>query len=88
MSGDPFDGAVTARDVYGKVVEVGERLALVDGKVDRIDDKVSGVVTRVDDHEERIRKLEAQRWPHRNLTMLIAAAGLIVAIAALMIEGA
>ncbi|MDP4501086.1 hypothetical protein [Nonomuraea turcica] len=82
---DPFDGAVTARDVYGKVVEVAERVAQIDAKVDRVEQKVDGVVARVDDHEGRLRKLEAARWPHNKLTLLVAAAGLGVSILALIV---
>lgn len=84
---DPFHSVVTATTVYGKIVEVGEQVAKVDGKVDRIDDKVSGTVARVDDHELRIRSLESDRWPHGKLTLLLAAAGLLVAILSLIARG-
>ncbi|MBT2226235.1 hypothetical protein [Nonomuraea sp. NEAU-A123] len=86
--GDPFRGVVTATTVYGAVVEVGGQVAKIDGKVDRIDDKVSGLVTRVDDHEGRIRTLETARWPHGKLTLMLAAAGLVVAILSLVAKGA
>ncbi|WP_327090278.1 hypothetical protein OIE66_06545 [Nonomuraea sp. NBC_01738] len=65
---DPFDGAVTARDVYGKVIEVGERVAQIDAEVDRVEEEVDDVVARVDDHEHR---LEAARWPRDKLTLLV-----------------
>ncbi|MFF3665485.1 hypothetical protein [Microtetraspora malaysiensis] len=85
MGTDPFDGVVTATQVYGKVVEVGEKVTQVDGKVDRLDEKVTGVVSRVDDHENRIRDLEADRWPHGKVTLLVAVAGLGVSIFGLII---
>ncbi|MFI7442386.1 hypothetical protein [Nonomuraea indica] len=79
---DPFNGVVTAATVYGKVVEVGERVAGVDHKVEKVDEKVTGMVARVDDHEVRIRVLEVARWPHAKLTLLIAASGLVVSLLA------
>ncbi|MGW0592748.1 hypothetical protein [Streptosporangium sp. NPDC002607] len=72
--------------MYGKVVEVGERVAQVDSKVDRVDQKVTGVVARVDDHEERIRVLETARWPHGKLTLLVSIAGLGLSLFALIID--
>lgn len=77
---DPFVGVVTAAHVYSAVVEVGKQVVavdhkveLVDGKVAAVDGKVDGVVATVADLQQRVRDLEAQRWP-RGLPTLISAA--------------
>lgn len=88
-SGDPFSGVVTAAHVYGAVVEVGKQVVgvdhkvdLVDGKVCAVDGKVDGVVTTVSDLQNRVRELEAHRWP-KSLPTLIAVVSFVVAVVSL-----
>ncbi|MEV3859106.1 hypothetical protein AB0J38_32935 [Streptomyces sp. NPDC050095] len=35
-----------------------------------------------DDHEDRLRQLESRRWPWRTITVLVAVAAVVVALAA------
>ncbi|MEV0754919.1 hypothetical protein [Streptosporangium sp. NPDC050280] len=86
---DPFSGVVTAAHVYNAVVEVGKQVVgvdhkvdLVDGKVCAVDHKVDGVVTTVSDLQNRVRDLEANRWP-KSLPTLIAFGAFLVAAVAL-----
>jgi hypothetical protein len=82
---DPFAGIVTGATIYGKLVEVGERVAQVGERVAAVDAKVDGLIEGHRDHEKRIRDLEAGRWPHGKLTLLLSAAGLLVAVAAVAV---
>lgn len=46
----------------------------------RIETKLDMVITAKDDHEKRLRALEANRWPLPAVTVIIALAALLVAI--------
>lgn len=46
----------------------------------RIETKLDTVISGHDDHEKRIRALEANRWPLPTITTLLAVAALLVAI--------
>lgn len=85
-SGDPFAGVVTAADVYTKLVQVGEQVRTVEGKVDGAAGSLVGIRDVQRDHETRLRAVEAERWPYGKVTLFLAAAGVVVALLALVLR--
>lgn len=83
---DPFAGVVTAADVYARVELVREAVHAVDAKVDLVAGGAHALRADVDDHEQRIRVIEAERWPRQGLTLAVAAAGLLLAALALILK--
>lgn len=81
---DPFSGVVTASDVYTKLVQVGEQVRTVEGKVDGAATALGDIRDIQRDHEMRLRLVEADRWPHGKVTLILAAAGVVVALLALL----
>lgn len=83
---DPFSGVVTAADVYAKVIQVGEQVRTVEGKVDVAAGALGDIRNVQRDHETRLRLVEADRWPYGKITLIIAAAGVVVALLALLLR--
>lgn len=83
---DPFVGVVTAADVYAKLALVGDQVTRLEGKFDAASGALVDVKQIQHDHETRIRAVEAEQWPHGRLTLLLAAAGVVVAVLALLLK--
>lgn len=83
---DPFAGVVTAADVYAKLVQVGEQVTTLGGKVDAAAGAMGELREGHRDHEHRLRAVEADRWPHGKLTLILAALGVVVAVVALLLD--
>ncbi|HEX6970272.1 MAG TPA: hypothetical protein VF174_15865 [Micromonosporaceae bacterium] len=64
---------ITAREIYEAVVRLTGR---VDVLIEQ--QKASEDVDR--DHEQRLRALERARWPLPSLSLLIALAGIVIAL--------
>lgn len=70
----PLQGVyISANTIYSSVLGVS-------GKLDVVIYQLSGLNTRIDDHEVRLRNLESTRWPLPTLSVLIALAALVVAL--------
>lgn len=65
--------APTVTDVYFAVVRL-------EGKVDVITTSVTGMERDLADHEQRLRRLEAERWPLRTITVLTGIAAVVVPV--------
>jgi hypothetical protein len=83
---DPFAGVVTAADVYAKVVVVGEAVRVVDTKVELAAGALGEMRTHIVDHESRLRVVEGDRWPYGKLTAVLALAGVLIAVLALLMK--
>lgn len=88
---DPFAGVITAADVYAKLEAVREAVRAVEVKVDLAAGALAELRARLADAEDRLRhaetRLEADAWPYRKLTAAVAVAGLIIALASLIMKG-
>lgn len=83
---DAFRGVVTAADVYGKIIQVGEQVAIIAGKVDVVGGALVDIREVQRDHESRLRTVEAERWPHGKLTLVLAGVGMVVAVLGLLVK--
>lgn len=83
MSGDDL-GPVTvgAREIYDKLVDVGEVVIRLDSKLDGHATKLADHEELIDDHETRLREIERSRWPMSPATVISGA----LALAALLLE--
>lgn len=86
MSDDPFRGVVNATVVYDKVVQVGEAVRAVETKIDQAAASLGEIRDVQRDHETRLRAVEGERWPHGKLTLVVAMAGVVVAVLALVVK--
>lgn len=68
----------TVADVFVTVVRL-------EGKVDAIATSVTGMERILADHETRLRRLEASRWPARSIRLLTEVAAVVVASAAVIV---
>ncbi|MER7174188.1 hypothetical protein [Streptomyces mesophilus] len=70
MSGDDVPVVtITAAEMYGELRGLRESVSRIEGKLDGI----AAITDQLDDHEERIRRLEANRWPWQIIAALAAA---------------
>lgn len=83
---DPFLGVVTAADVYAKLIQVGEQVTTLGGKVDLAAGALGDIRDVQRDHESRLRLVEADRWPYGKLTLILAGLGVAVAVLALLLK--
>ena len=65
---------ITAAEMYGELRGVRESVSRIEGKLDGI----ATITDQLDDHEERIRRLEANRWPWPMIAALAAVAAVLV----------
>ncbi|SDJ74296.1 hypothetical protein [Streptomyces indicus] len=70
MSGDDAPVVtITAAEMYGELRGVRESVSRIEGKLDGL----AGINEQLDDHEERLRRLEANRWPWQIIVALATA---------------
>lgn len=75
--GGPLTGVlISAREIYDAVVRLT-------GRVDVIIDHTQDLKKRHDDHEMRLRALEANRWPVPLLNVILALITIGISLAAL-----
>jgi hypothetical protein len=77
VSGKASDGMSTG--VHIELADIYKTLLRVERKVDLIENQVTGtngLVKQVEEHDDRIRAIEANKWP-------LPAAGAVMALAAL-----
>ncbi|GAU66650.1 hypothetical protein SSP35_03_02980 [Streptomyces sp. NBRC 110611] len=65
---------ITAAEMYGELRGLRESVHRIEGKLDGI----AAITGELEDHEERIRHLEANRWPWPTITALVAVAALVL----------
>ncbi|MFD8318587.1 hypothetical protein [Kitasatospora purpeofusca] len=71
---------ITAAQMYEEVRRVGDGLIRLEAKLDALGAADRDVDTRLGDHEARIRRLEAGRWPLPTIAALTGVAGLGAAV--------
>ncbi|MDA2805695.1 hypothetical protein [Nocardiopsis suaedae] len=79
--GDPFNGVVTARDVYGAVQEMRGEMRTTAGEMRQVRADIAELRETGDEHEQRIRSLEQwrARWPLASLGALVGGLAALVA---------
>ncbi|MGV9271338.1 hypothetical protein ACWDRR_42625 [Kitasatospora sp. NPDC003701] len=75
---------ITAAQMYEEVRRVGDGLIRLEAKLDALGAADRDVDTRLADHESRLRRLEAGRWPLPTIGVLGGLAGTVVAVIALL----
>ncbi|MEU9119992.1 hypothetical protein AB0C96_09040 [Streptomyces sp. NPDC048506] len=65
---------ITAAEMYGELRRLRESVSRIEGKLDGI----ATINDQLDDHEERIRRLEANQWPWPTIVALAAVAAVLV----------
>ncbi|MFF7991781.1 hypothetical protein ACFZDG_18550 [Kitasatospora xanthocidica] len=75
---------ITASQMYEEVRRVGDGLIRLEAKLDALGAADRDVDSRLVDHESRIRRLEAGRWPLPTIGVLGGAVGSAAAVYALM----
>lgn len=85
--GAPSLGAVTItpREIYDLLLELTTTVTGLSSKVDRLLAERDDTTKRLDGHEERLRNLEALRWPQRSLNTVISIVTALVAVGALVV---
>ncbi|MDG4857370.1 hypothetical protein P8605_04225 [Streptomyces sp. T-3] len=66
---------ITAAEMYGELRGLRESVSRIEGKLDGL----AGINEQLDDHEERLRRLEANRWPWTVIAALAAVAAAFAA---------
>ncbi|MFJ9443260.1 hypothetical protein ACIRRH_15520 [Kitasatospora sp. NPDC101235] len=86
MTSPPPDAGIviTATQMYEEVRRVGNSLIRLEAKLDALGAADRDVDTRLADHESRLRRLEASRWPLPAVGALTGIAGLIAGVAPLL----
>ncbi|RII06968.1 hypothetical protein DSC45_34640 [Streptomyces sp. YIM 130001] len=67
---------ITVAEMYGELRGVRESVTRIEGKLDGL----AGINEQLDDHEERLRRLESNRWPWPTIAALAAVAAVVVAL--------
>ncbi|WP_409471919.1 hypothetical protein [Streptomyces sp. HC307] len=67
---------ITAAEMYGELRATRESVSRIEGKLDGL----AGINEQLDDHEERLRRLESRQWPWLTIAALAAVAAVLVAI--------
>nr|WSZ97286.1 hypothetical protein OH820_17920 [Streptomyces sp. NBC_00857] len=77
MSDDPIPVVtITATEMYGELRATRESVSRIEGKLDGL----AGINEQLDDHEERIRRLESRQWPWPTIAALAAVAAVLIAL--------
>lgn len=71
--GDPLAVRITGREIYDAVVRLT-------GRVDVLIEQQQTITQDVQDHEQRLRAVEARMWPLPAASLLVALAALAVGI--------
>ncbi|MER8068373.1 hypothetical protein ABTZ59_08765 [Streptomyces sp. NPDC094034] len=66
---------ITAAEMYGELRTTRESVSRIEGKLDGL----TGINDQLDDHEDRLRQLEAKRWPWSTIAAIAAVAAVLVA---------
>lgn len=75
---------ITLPQMYAELRAMGETLGRVEGTVSVTAADVRGIRASQDDHETRVRSLEASRWPLASLGALSGVAGAVAGAWALL----
>lgn len=75
----PGEVRITLRDVYDMVVALG-------AKVEQALPSAKSTSDRLDDHEVRLRALEANRWPLSPITIVLGVIGALMALGGLVVS--
>ncbi|MCG6499475.1 hypothetical protein [Kitasatospora sp. A2-31] len=75
---------ITTSQMYEEVRRVGDGLIRLEAKLDALTTADRDVDSRLGDHESRLRRLEAGRWPLPTLGALTGLAALGVAVVPLV----
>lgn len=67
---------ITVAEMYGELRGVRESVTRIEGKLDGL----AGINEQLDDHEERLRRLESRQWPWPTIAALAAVAAVLVAL--------
>jgi hypothetical protein len=67
---------ITAAEMYGELRATRESVSRIEGKLDGL----AGINEQLDDHEERLRRLESRQWPWPTIAALAAVAAVLVAV--------
>lgn len=74
---------ISPAQMYAEVRSLHDAVSRVEAKLDQIRDDGKAVSSELHDHEARIRRLEAARWPLPTVGALAGLAGTGVALLAL-----
>lgn len=74
---------ISPSQMYAEVRSLHDAVSRVEAKLDQIRDDGKAVTSELQDHESRIRRLEAARWPLPTIGALAGMAGVGTALVAL-----
>ena len=75
---------ISPAQMYTEVRSLHDAVSRVEAKLDQIRDDGRAVATELQDHESRLRRLEAARWPLPTIGALAGVAGTVTAVVALL----